>query len=297
MKFHLEPHLEKLRYFAAVARAGSFHTASVELGISQPSLSRAVMALESAMHCKLFERSRTGVKITAAGQLLSDFYERLSGDIEDLEQKIKHPNAFTAGSIRIGTFESLTFYLWPVLLNEIRKSSPSIAIRLISDTEPQLRAKLLNGNIQMVVEAEPQVDERIRSVVLYHDVFKVYARPGLAAHNDTIMYVPKAKSQDGRTIHEYLRSKGLSDNIMRFEFDTFSSVQELAVNGIGLAILPERLAQNRVREKKLQPVNFAGLPAHGFGDHRICASYLEENREDGRVKFMMNQLRTFRKRH
>lgn len=63
--------LRQLRYFAAVARVGSFLGAAEELAVAQPSLWRQVKALEVELGIRLFARSGRGVVITSAGlQLL-----------------------------------------------------------------------------------------------------------------------------------------------------------------------------------------------------------------------------------
>ena len=155
----LEQHLEKLRFFSTVARLGSFHAASSELRITQPAISRAIMTLENAINAKLFERSRSGVKLTPEGRLLLDFSDSLSCRMIDLEKRIQNPSDESAGVVQIGTFESLAFYLWPKLLKSMKRKVPSLLVRLVSGDEGDLRARLLSGKIQMVIEAEPREDE------------------------------------------------------------------------------------------------------------------------------------------
>ncbi len=290
----LEQNLEKLQAFAAVARSGSFHAASRELRLSQPALSRGVMALEAALKTRLFERSRNGVKLTPEGKLLLEFFDRLSGDLSNLERKIKNPADSQAGVIKIGTFESLAFYLWPKVLKTLQAEVPSLTLRLVSGDESELRTRLLAGSIQMVVEAEPLPDERVRSVVLYRDRFGIYRRPELprasAAPPESITYVPKARDQSGRSIRDHLLSVGVDPERAAYELDTFSSAQEFALAGLGVVVLPKRLARKQVLQGKLLPAGMAGLPAQGFGEHRICASFLEENRTDPRIKLVLARL-------
>ncbi|MFB4302547.1 LysR family transcriptional regulator [Actinomadura sp. NTSP31] len=63
--------LRLLRYFLAVAEAGTFTGASERLQITQPALSRAIRTLEKAVETPLFNRSPHGVELTQAGLLLS----------------------------------------------------------------------------------------------------------------------------------------------------------------------------------------------------------------------------------
>ncbi|HWF04737.1 MAG TPA: LysR family transcriptional regulator, partial [Candidatus Angelobacter sp.] len=62
--------IHQLRYFYAVARAGSFTRAAEELGIAQPSLSQQIRVLEKKIGTPLFERLGRSVKLTAFGEAL-----------------------------------------------------------------------------------------------------------------------------------------------------------------------------------------------------------------------------------
>src|SRR5688572_12273787 len=69
--------LRHLVYFREVARQLHFRKAAETLAIAQPALSRAVAQLEAALRCDLFNRTRRGVEVTAAGRLLLERIEPL----------------------------------------------------------------------------------------------------------------------------------------------------------------------------------------------------------------------------
>jgi len=64
--------LRHLRYFAAVAEAGTFTHAAERLFIAQPTLSQQVLRLEQLVGTRLLHRRRDGVALTAAGTVLLD---------------------------------------------------------------------------------------------------------------------------------------------------------------------------------------------------------------------------------
>ena len=62
--------LDQLRYFVAVARAGTFTRAAEQEGVTQPSLSQQIRKLEDSLGVPLFERRGRSVRLTQAGQRL-----------------------------------------------------------------------------------------------------------------------------------------------------------------------------------------------------------------------------------
>src|SRR5947207_3105234 len=64
--------LRHLRYFAAVADAGTFTRAAEQLFITQPTLSQQIRQLEELVGTPLLHRRRDGVRLTAAGTVLLD---------------------------------------------------------------------------------------------------------------------------------------------------------------------------------------------------------------------------------
>ncbi len=73
--------LRHLRAFEAVARLRSFTGAAVELGITQPALSRTVQQLEDALGVALLDRSSRHVETTAAGRAFLDHVERVLAEL------------------------------------------------------------------------------------------------------------------------------------------------------------------------------------------------------------------------
>ena len=75
--------LRQLRYFIAVAQAGNFRRAAAGLEITQPPLSRQIMALERALGARLIDRRHQPLRLTPAGALL---LQRACAIVAELER-------------------------------------------------------------------------------------------------------------------------------------------------------------------------------------------------------------------
>jgi len=71
------PSINQIRYFVAVAKYLSFRQAAGILGISQPTLTSQISALENLLGLTLFERSRTGTLLSPRGKALLDAAEEV----------------------------------------------------------------------------------------------------------------------------------------------------------------------------------------------------------------------------
>ena len=103
---HILDNLEKITAVYQVARHGSIRSAARELKISQPSLSVKIKLLEEIFDFKIFKRSRTGIEMTNAGQILLNFAKDLIDKAEHLRYELDHIEAMS-GTINIGVYDSI----------------------------------------------------------------------------------------------------------------------------------------------------------------------------------------------
>lgn len=134
--------LRQLRYFAAVAEAGSFTAAATVLHLSQPPLSVAIGKLESELGVRLLERSSRGVEPTSAGRHLLDGATRIFGELDTLISTMKGYADGTAGTLTIAAVPVLMWHRLPFLLRAHAAASPDVEIRLV-DPPPWEAIELL----------------------------------------------------------------------------------------------------------------------------------------------------------
>lgn len=130
---------DKLRLFHAVATAGSFTEGARRLKLSQPALSRQVIALEEALGAKLFHRHARGLALTNEGEQLRVTTSRMADDIERTRSSIEATRNRPTGEIKLTTTVSFGSSWLPVQLKDFLELYPDIRISLIlSDEERDL---------------------------------------------------------------------------------------------------------------------------------------------------------------
>src|ERR1043165_3788459 len=91
-----------LHYFHVAATEGSVAAAAERLGVSQPTVSEQVRALQRSLKVSLFERSATGLKLTGAGRLAFEQTSVMFRAGERLVESLGHDNQAVPRSLRIG---------------------------------------------------------------------------------------------------------------------------------------------------------------------------------------------------
>lgn len=139
-------------WFKRVAERGSVHRAAAELGISQPTLSKAIRRIEASLGITLFERTARGMLLTAAGRLvhhraieLSDWSHAVASDVGSFK-------AADTGLLRIGVVPALLqTLLIPIAKPLLRQGAARLTLRVqLSDALLQL---LGNGEIDCAIAA------------------------------------------------------------------------------------------------------------------------------------------------
>ena len=129
--------IRHLRYFLAVAEAGSFSRAADRLGISQPSVSQQMRDLEAELRVALFQRRGKRIFLTPAGLIFQEHATGILRQVESLLQELTQEPDQLRGSLHIGVVPILNVALMPHLLGLFAAEHPgvSLVVEEISSTE------------------------------------------------------------------------------------------------------------------------------------------------------------------
>ena len=152
--------LNHLAIFLAVAESGSIGGGAARLYISQPAVSKQLKEFEHTLGLVLFDRLPKGVRLTAAGEQLLVFAQRIAVAESAAEQALAEMRDLHAGRLAIGASTTIGNYLLPSLLAEYRRTWPGIEIALeIANTEV-IQHKLLENTLDLgMTEGFVQSDE------------------------------------------------------------------------------------------------------------------------------------------
>lgn len=124
---------DDLRFFLAVAGAGSLSGAGQQLGVNTTTVLRRVASLEDDLGARLFERERTGYRLTAAGEKLVEALEPVDRRLSALPRDFQAAGEGAEGSVRLAAGEVIAASLLAPEFPAFRREHPGLELEIVTD--------------------------------------------------------------------------------------------------------------------------------------------------------------------
>src|SRR5438128_6416064 len=249
--------------FLTVAREGSVTKAAAKLGVSQPALSHTLRGLEARLGLRLLTRTTRSVSPTEAGerllQTVGHRFEEIEAELESLSELREKP----AGTIRISAGEHAVNSVLSPALTKFLPQYPDIKVEIIIDHGLiDIVAQRYDAGVRSGEQvAKDMIAVRIgpdmrMAVVGAPSYFKTRSEPKkpqeLIDDNCITLRLPRGG------LYAWEFEKGGRELRVRVEgqlaFNGIFQVLEAALAGLGLAYVPEDLAQPHLVRGRLQRV-------------------------------------------
>ncbi|MEU2548613.1 LysR family transcriptional regulator [Streptomyces roseolus] len=246
--------LRLLATFEKVAEVLSFTRAAAELGYAQSSVTSQVKALETALGTELFERLGGRIRLTGAGERLLPYARRMAELAEEARAAVAAGEA--AGTITIGTMESLTTYRLPPLLEYVHHRHPAVRLSLRPTLGDATRQALRRGTYDLgfLMEAET-AHEGLETEVLAPEPLALVAAPGHALAGRTglaaadLAGTALVGTEPGCAYRDLFEAElaGAGGPRPEFlEFGTIEASKRAVASGLGIALLPRITVQEEL---------------------------------------------------
>src|SRR3989442_3324811 len=151
--------LRHLRYFVAVADAGSVSRAATQLNLPQPALPRQVRDLETELGLPLFDRVGRRLHLTAECENLLERTREILRSADALRERAGALAGGRTGTLRLGATAQTLESLISAFLTGFRRAWPGIDVRLVEDGGVRLRARVARGELHLALGAVPTRDD------------------------------------------------------------------------------------------------------------------------------------------
>lgn len=163
--------IRHLRYFLAVAEAGSFSRAAKRLGLSQPNISQQMRDLEGALRVELFQRRGKRIFLTAAGQVFQDHARSIMREVESLHQELSVDPGQMRGILHLGVVPILNSALIPPLLGMFAATHPAVSLTVEEISSTEIETAIEEGRMDVGLGFLTRHSPRLRYERLCTDQF------------------------------------------------------------------------------------------------------------------------------
>ena len=258
---------DKLKIFYAVAEAGSFTRATINLNLSQSAISRQIQSLEEDLKVQLFERHARGLTLTENGEYVFKTAHEVISKLKDVETSLSDQKNKPTGKLTITTVRSFgTHWLTP-RIQEFMQLNPNIEVELIFD-DKELDLSTRQADIGIFMRRPKQLNYIQRKLVdinyyIYGSTkyLEKYGIPKTINDLNKHKFISFGKGSPSPVFNpDWALKLGVKDNKKRKSIMKVNSVMGLLLaveSGVGLAALPEYLVSSSTNVIKVLP-NSAG---------------------------------------
>ena len=127
---------DDVRYFLSVARQGSVRAASDQLKVNHSTVLRRIAQLEQRLGAQLFEKLPAGYRVTAAGDEVLEFAEKMEASSNQLQERVFGRDQGVSGTLRVTLPPIVATHLLMKDFAEFAKAYPEVEVEILSVDEP-----------------------------------------------------------------------------------------------------------------------------------------------------------------
>ena len=254
---------DKLKIFHAVAEAGSFTNATINLNLSQSAISRQIQSLEHDLKVQLFERHARGLTLTEHGEYVFKTAHEVISKLKEVETSLGDQKSKPSGKLTITTVRSFgTHWLTP-RIQEFMTLNPDIEIELIFD-DKELDLSTRQADIGIFMRRPKKLNYIQKKLVdikyfIYgsNKYLERYGMPKTISDLNKHRFISFGKGAPSPVYNpDWSLKLGSKEGKKRKSIMKVNSVMGLLLaveSGVGLAALPEYLVSNSNNLIKVLP--------------------------------------------
>jgi molybdate transport repressor ModE-like protein len=263
-------HLAALR---AIAEEGSFGRAARRLGYTQSAVSQQIAMLERIVGERLLERpgGPRPVTLTEAGRLLVRHAAAIVARLDAARADLASLSAGEAGSLRLGTYQSVGQRILPMLLRRFARAWPKVDLRLTENDDDELVGMIERGDLDLAFADFRLWEGPFEWIDLLHDPYVLLVqadsplasrrRPPQLAEIVKLPLIGFHACRSTELLEAHLATSGTVPDVV-FRSDDNGTVQGMVSAGLGVALVPRLAVDVNDRSCVAIPLDGVVPPRH-----------------------------------
>ena len=262
-------YIQTLQVFCDLAESGSFSRAAVANGVSQSAVSQQIRALEKELGVCLVDRSRSGLSLSAQGQVFLRAAREILAIYDQLPARLADVDQGATGNLRIAAVYSIGLYELPGRVKHFRETYPGVNVQVEYCRASQVYASVLDGSVDVGLVAFPSRRTGLHVEVFDEDELVLICPPRhpLVSKLDVslkdlngqrfVAFGPDIPTR--KAVDRYLRDQGVR-LVPHLEFDNVEIVKRaVEVDGC-VSLVPRKTVLGEVERGSLVVREILGPP-------------------------------------
>ena len=261
--------LKQLEAFVFVVDTGTFRAAAAALGTTQPNISTRIATLEAALNVTLLTRDAGAVRLTANGEkILSKTRDVLWAGEALIEEAGRQD--LIEETLRLGVTELVACTWLQDFLRRFKVAYPKIRVQLEVDVSTSIDVRLMEGQLDLALQTEPFKSTAFETETLGLEPYCWVANADLIERVGSVSTVSEFFDYNIMTHAKHTQACAelrdfAGDRSLRVDQIVHSSALSacvpMALEGMGIAMLPERLVAQEVASGTLHKIEADWLPS------------------------------------
>jgi DNA-binding transcriptional LysR family regulator len=265
--------LDRLEMFVALANERHFGRAAAACGVTQPSLSSAIRALEQELGVQLVWRGSRYQGLTPEGQRVLDWARRICGDVRTLRDEMRAARAGLSGNLRLGVIPT-ALPMVVALTAPFAARHPNVRVAVLSRSSAEILAEIEAATLDAgITYLDNEPLGRVSAVPLYREAYRLLVPAGHPAAARTevtwaeIAALPLClltpDMQNRRILNQAMAAEGAAA-APSVETDSVIALVSHVVSGRWASVVPVKTAELFAGDPRL-----VAVPVRRGGEHLV----------------------------
>lgn len=261
--------LRQLEYFCNVGTFENFTRAAQNLHVSQPSVTKAIKALEAELQLILIDRSQKKISLTAEGKAFLKYAQKIMQEVEEAKQSMQQYKIRKENTIKFGLPPMFEAYLFPDLFIKFRATYPKIELNIQEFGDSvEICHKLKDGTLDFGIIVTGADSRYNLSIKLLSDKYSLClpknhrlakcSEVSFADLKDEKFILQQEGTYQHRMIYESCAKCDYNPNILLCT-SQLKTIKQLVTNEAGISLLPNfvlNAEEDFCRKDITPPMNF-----------------------------------------
>ncbi len=262
--------MRHLRAFLKIAETRNFTRAAKDLHVSQSALTVQVQQLENSLGVQLFDRSKRGVTLTAAGRDVFGPLQRLFNDAQAIVDQARDLSSASSGFVTIAALPTVCAGLLPEHVRSFVEAFPRVRVQITDVVAERVREAVLKREVDFGIGTRHGQASELRAKHLFQDRLMIFLpprhplskRPKLSLREvSAYQLILPARNSSVREAVEAIAHRERLTLDTRYETNFMPTALAFVRAGLGITILPESAAGSGGAE-------FVRVPLHNSSSNR-----------------------------